>query len=130
MTATARIDIRVPAEVAAPAIARRGVAALCPYAEDPLMGDLLLLVSELVTNSVRHGALSARDWIHIRVALDPAGARLDVCDPGVGFTPSAPRPRGPDELGGRGLFLVDRIAARWGVELGPRTRVWAEIDRG
>jgi anti-sigma regulatory factor (Ser/Thr protein kinase) len=129
MATAARIDIRVPAEVAAPAIVRRGVAALGPYAEDPLMGDLLLLVSELVTNSIRHGDLGEEDWIHVRVAVDEAGACLEVCDSGVGFTPSAPRRRGPDELGGRGLFLVDRIAARWGVESGRRTRVWAEIER-
>jgi anti-sigma regulatory factor (Ser/Thr protein kinase) len=124
------VDLRVAADLSAPANARRGVAALCPSADDePLWGDVLLIVSELVTNCIRHARLRADDWIQVRVALAPAGVRLDVCDPGVGFTPSQPRPRAPDELGGRGLLLVDMIANRWGVESGRRTRVWAEIDR-
>jgi anti-sigma regulatory factor (Ser/Thr protein kinase) len=124
-----RIDLCVPADMGAPATARRGVSALCPYAEDPLMGDVLLLVSELVTNCVRHARLKPEDWIRVRVDLAPGAVRLDVCDAGVGFTPSRPRPRAPEELGGRGLLLVDRIADRCGVDSGGRTRVWAEIDR-
>jgi anti-sigma regulatory factor (Ser/Thr protein kinase) len=124
-----RVDLCVPADLGAPASARRGVSALCPYAEDPLMGDLMLLVSELVTNCVRHARLTPEDWIRIRIALAPDGVRLDVCDPGVGFTPSRPRQRASEEIGGHGLLLVDQIADRWGVESGVRTRVWAEIDR-
>jgi anti-sigma regulatory factor (Ser/Thr protein kinase) len=124
-----RIDLCVPADIEAPATARRGVSALGTYADDPLMGDVLLLVSELVTNCVRHARLRAEDWIRVRVALRPGSVRLDVCDAGVGFTPARPRPRSPDEIGGRGLLLVDMIANRWGVETDGRTRVWAEIDR-
>ena len=124
-----RIDLCVPADVEAPATARRGVSALGRYADDPLMGDVLLLVSELVTNCVRHARLRAEDWIRVRVALKPAAVRLEVCDAGIGFTPARPRPRGPDEIGGRGLLLVDMIANRWGVESDGCTRVWAEIDR-
>ena len=92
-----------------------------------VLDDIRLLVSELVSNSVRHsGAPGAR------VVLDVTGeggrVRVEVTDGGRGFEPR-PRARAPDEVGGWGLHLVDRIATRWGVQTGRRTRVWFEIDR-
>ena len=106
--------------------ARAALAALDGRIDRGALDDIRLLVSELVTNSVRHsGAAGAR------VALDVAShgdtVRVEVSDGGRGFEPQA-RTKAHDEAGGWGLHLVDRIARRWGVQTGRRTRVWFEID--
>ena len=88
-------------------------------------GALRLLVSELVTNSVRHVAGSEKP---VKLAVRIAGGkiRVEVHDGGAGFAPGRPEPRGAD--GGFGLFLVERMASRWGVETRDGTRVWFELD--
>jgi anti-sigma regulatory factor (Ser/Thr protein kinase) len=91
------------------------------------LDDIRLLVSELVTNSVRHAG-AERDLVRLAVRSSGRTVRVEVSDGGRGFTPrtrSAPH----DEVGGWGLHLVDQLADRWGVETGRRTRVWFELDR-
>lgn len=80
-----------------------------------------LVVSELVTNAVRHG----EGAIQLRVSLEAASARIEVVDEGQGNV-SAVRPREPDESGGWGLHIVEQLAERWGVFSGT-THVWAEL---
>ena len=90
--------------------------------------DLSLLVSELVTNSVRHARLRPRDLIRLRIETSDRMIRLEVSDPGGGFSADLPEPatRGP---GGWGLFLTERLADRWGVDReGGWTTVWLEVD--
>jgi serine phosphatase RsbU (regulator of sigma subunit)/anti-sigma regulatory factor (Ser/Thr protein kinase) len=86
-----------------------------------------LLLSEVVTNSVVHGGSGSTDWIGLDVELSPAALRVEVRDRGPGFRP-APSLPGPLQPGGRGLFLVDELADRWGVGDGGRS-VWFELDR-
>ena len=90
--------------------------------------DATLLVSELVTNAVRHasGGNGPRK-IEVRIRTEPARIRVAVSDRGGGFEPS---PRSPTaaEGSGWGLYLVDRIADRWGVVSEDRNEVWFEID--
>ncbi|MEX2195048.1 MAG: ATP-binding protein [Thermoleophilaceae bacterium] len=87
---------------------------------------LTLLVSELVTNSVRHAAGSS---IGLAVEIDDGMARVEVIDAGAGFAPPpAPRP-GEQRPSGWGLYLVERFADRWGVSADGPTCVWFEIDR-
>ena len=84
---------------------------------------LVLLVSEVVTNAVLHARSD------IRLDVQPAAelVRVEVHDGGSGFKPaSKPEPRGAD--GGFGLFLVERMASRWGVDSRDGTRVWFELD--
>jgi anti-sigma regulatory factor (Ser/Thr protein kinase) len=89
------------------------------------LAEVRLVVSELVTNAVRHGA--ANDGVvEMFVTLGGGIARVEVIDDGAGFEPPQDAPR-PEDLGGWGLIVVDRLASRWGVEGGPRTRVWAEL---
>ena len=88
-------------------------------------GVLRLLVSELVTNSVRHVAGSAEPVV-LAVRIGAAAIRVEVLDGGDGFTPGELEPRGAD--GGFGLFLVERMASRWGVDRQGGTRVWFELD--
>ena len=58
-----------------------------------------------------------------------SSVRVEVADPGQGFEP-APRDEAMTKPGGWGLYLVDRIADRWGVIRNRMNRVWFEIDRG
>ena len=90
--------------------------------------DVRLIVSELVTNSVRHAELSPDEHILLAVVISEGLVRGRVCDPGPGFKkPSEPRPR-TDMSGGWGLPIVERISDRWGVERNGCVCVWFEID--
>jgi anti-sigma regulatory factor (Ser/Thr protein kinase) len=87
--------------------------------------DALLLTTELVTNAVRHWDAGSDDVIELEVSADQDTLRVVVRDRGPGFDPSERR---PSEEGGWGLFLVERVATRWGVRpRGDATEVWFEI---
>jgi serine/threonine-protein kinase RsbW len=86
-----------------------------------------LVLSELLTNAVRHtGASPGREIETHWFPLD-GGVRIEVHDAGDG-RPVLGAPA-PDEQGGRGLLLVEALAARWGVtgRRGPGKAVWAEL---
>jgi anti-sigma regulatory factor (Ser/Thr protein kinase) len=90
--------------------------------------DVRLLISELVTNAVRHANLSAGDIILLVIEVADRGLRVEVHDPGGGFVPRAPAPD-PARPSGWGLYLVAELADRWGVDSDERTLVWFELDR-
>jgi anti-sigma regulatory factor (Ser/Thr protein kinase) len=92
------------------------------------LDTLRLLVTELLTNSIRHsGAGDAR--IELDVEIYSNAVHVEVIDRGPGFQPKrSPEPH-TNRSGGWGLCLVDRLADRWGVAVEGRTRVWFEIDR-
>ena len=115
-----------PGPEAIPA-ARQALDGLVGLLERPLWEDLRLLVTELVTNGVRHA--SERGPVTASVAVGEDKVRVEVSDSGRGFSPpDAPMPR-PDGTGGWGLQLVDRVATRWGVKVGDATCVWFELAR-
>jgi anti-sigma regulatory factor (Ser/Thr protein kinase) len=90
--------------------------------------DVRLVVSELVTNSVRHAGLPPNEQISLTVVISDGSVRGRVCDPGPGFEkPSEPRPR-TDLSGGWGLPILERISDRWGVKRNGCACVWFEID--
>jgi serine/threonine-protein kinase RsbW len=111
-----------------PALARHELERWLPESlpEDD-RGALRLLVSELVTNSIRHVDDSTRP-VELAVRVGVRTIRVEVHDGGAGFEPGKPKPRGAD--GGYGLFLVERMASRWGVDTQDGTRVWFELDVG
>ena len=113
---------------AAPAAARHALAgALRGRVPERVEGDVLIIVSELVTNAIRHGGAPAEtDELSVHAALLPGGLRLEVTDPGPGFEPGG---HGPRADGGYGLHLLDRLAARWGVAGSAPVTVWVELDR-
>jgi anti-sigma regulatory factor (Ser/Thr protein kinase) len=94
-----------------------------------VLEDATLLVSELVTNAVRHAPRAGFPEIELRLKLDPERVRVVVSDPGAGFV-AEPRLPTASESSGWGLYLVDRIADRWGVITKDRSEVWFEIDVG
>jgi anti-sigma regulatory factor (Ser/Thr protein kinase) len=124
-----RISVHFDASPSAAACARNALIAVEHRVDPDLMEDVRLLVSELVTNSVRHSHIPDGDPVRLEVSIDSRGVRVEVLDSGAGF---APRPREADraEPGGWGLFLVDKLADRWGVVRNHFTRVWFEIDHG
>lgn len=87
--------------------------------------DVLLVVSELVTNACLH----ADGPEELRVGNGPDVLRLEVVDQGSG----APAPRNPHRAGrpgGHGMFIVQRLCLDWGVVRNPEGRgktVWAEL---
>jgi anti-sigma regulatory factor (Ser/Thr protein kinase) len=120
------VELRVAPVPRAPEAARRSVETLRAEIDDRTVDDAVLLVSELVTNSIRHAGLDRDETIRVHVHRDESALRVEVTDPGGGFDPTevpAPRPEG-----GWGLRLLDRIADRWGVSADDATRVWFELD--
>jgi anti-sigma regulatory factor (Ser/Thr protein kinase) len=109
--------------------ARAIVDALAPSLPSALHDDLKLLVSELVTNAVRHAGATEAGRISLGLSQTDQVLRVEVEDYGPGFEPGPPVPR-PDRTGGYGLVLVDRLSDRWGVEGARPTRVWFEMDTG
>jgi anti-sigma regulatory factor (Ser/Thr protein kinase) len=110
----------------AAAEARRAIAGLRADLDPPLMETLRLLVTELVTNSVRH---TAADSVTLRVAIGKSAVLTEVADTGPGFDPECMEQAGDDNTGW-GLFLVQRLAQSWGVKHdGPSKRVWFELRR-
>ncbi|MEU7566754.1 ATP-binding protein [Streptomyces fradiae] len=110
---------RFPAHPASVGRARHAVAESLPYVLRPLLGDdLRLLASELVTNAIRHGG-GGEDEDLIELVLWPADGHnwLAVSDPGSG-EPAMAHPD-TDSESGRGLILVDRLAAAWTVRPRP-----------
>lgn len=101
---------------------------------DPVMAqDLRLLVSEAVTNSVRHADVGPDDSIGLRVVVDDDRVRVEVTDDGPQFAPEPKRPgmdADDDDVSGWGLFLVDQLADRWGVQRDRGNKVWFELGMG
>jgi anti-sigma regulatory factor (Ser/Thr protein kinase) len=116
------LSLTLPRDSSAPRTARRAAE---QHFADALsrerLAELALVVSELVTNAVVHGQRE----IVVKLRLDAEVLRGDVIDQGGGFE-RAMREHGPDELGGRGLLIVEAMAARWGIHEGT-THVWFEL---
>ena len=121
-----RMEVVVASGLDAPAAARAAVTAwLSPQVADQVLDDAQLLVSELVTNSVRHAQLPSDARVRVSVEIRDGFMRLEVEDPGdVALGAVAPdREHG----GGFGLFLVEALAQRWGSKHDGTTCVWAEL---
>ncbi|MEU8827379.1 ATP-binding protein [Streptomyces sp. NPDC048636] len=90
-----------------------------------------LLVAELASNAVRHGRVPGRDF-RLRLVCEPSARtiRIEVSDAREDCLPAAPQTPTTDEESGRGLFLVDVLATRWGTtpRLPVGKTVWAECD--
>lgn len=89
-------------------------------------GVAVLLVSELVSNALRYGAQPMR----MVARRSEHGVRVEVHD-GRGGEPPRLRRVQPDSATGRGMMIVDALAARWGwSEFAGDKQVWFELDLG
>lgn len=119
------VTFDIPRDPAAPGAARRAIEGLTNRIAPDLVPDVKLLVSELITNSVKYGG---NGEVTLKVeAEEPRKLRIEVIDQGVGFVPVV-RDRPATDVGGWGLHLVKTLSNRWGVYEGS-THVWFEIDR-
>jgi anti-sigma regulatory factor (Ser/Thr protein kinase) len=123
-----RVERRLPATPEAAAEARSALDDLGDAVPDSRLRDVRLLVSEVVTNAVRHANLAAGDVIELVVEVQRRTLRVEVHDPGGGVVPSTPSPD-PTRPSGWGLYLVAELADRWGVDSDETTLVWFEFDR-
>jgi anti-sigma regulatory factor (Ser/Thr protein kinase) len=100
--------------------ARRFVASvLRDTGADPEVAELL--TSELATNAVIHASTE----FEVRVRTADSGVRVEIVNDEPELLASL---RDPDERGGRGLRIIESLAARWGTESDPRHKiVWFEI---
>ena len=110
--------------------ARRAISGLRADLDPPLRETLRLLVTELVTNSVRH---TDCDALTLRIAVGRSAVLTEVADDGPAFELEPHEAESVDEhdpASGWGLFLVQRLAKEWGVkEDGRSKRVWFELAR-
>jgi anti-sigma regulatory factor (Ser/Thr protein kinase) len=116
----------LPGGALAPAAAREALAdALRGRLGESAEADALIVLSELVTNAIRHGgARTPNDELSVHAALLAGALRIEVTDPGPGFEPGG---HGPRADGGYGLHLLDRLANRWGVTGAEPVTVWVEL---
>jgi hypothetical protein len=88
--------------------------------------DILLVVSELVTNACLHGGGPRELRLHRAAKV----LRMEVTDGGSG-DPEPCLPHRAGRPGGHGMFIVQRLCLDWGVsrsaEGGPGKTVWAEL---
>ncbi|HVM12270.1 MAG TPA: ATP-binding protein [Actinomycetota bacterium] len=121
-----KIDLRLPRTVDAARVARRSLDGVRHRLDRARFDDLRLLVSELVTNSVLHAGLDPDSWVEVHCEIGVDVVRVEVTDPGSASVPQ-PRFPEPDEVSGRGLFMVQSLSDRWGVSNEGGTRVWFEL---
>jgi anti-sigma regulatory factor (Ser/Thr protein kinase) len=120
--------VTLPSTEQAPGVARRFLRDAGRNWPERVLEAALLVVSEAVTNAVRHGT----GRIQLCVTTDDRLVRIEVTDEG----PELPRRRSASEDtlgdGGRGLHLLDALTADWGSDPrvdGPGKTVWMEISR-
>jgi anti-sigma regulatory factor (Ser/Thr protein kinase) len=121
MSATHSLEL--PRTLDAPAQARDALGKLEPSLPEHVLPDMTLLVSELVTNSVKYGGDGP---VRLEITHSADKIRTEIIDQGVGFTP-VERDEDLSREGGWGLYLVDELTDCWGTYEGS-THVWFEID--
>jgi len=120
------VDQTIDPTPEAPGMARRAVEELAPAIDTSVLRDAQLLISELVTNSIKHSGCD--DPVRLRVWTRSSGLKVEVADGGFGFEAGSPASPGNDVEGGRGLLILEALADRWGVCRDAGTRVWFELS--
>jgi anti-sigma regulatory factor (Ser/Thr protein kinase) len=127
---------RHPAAISRRFIAERGAASEARHELETIMWcldddefqTLTLLVSELITNSVKHSNAGVYSEVRLDVVATRQLIRVEVRDDGHGFEPLARTADSPYDSHW-GLYLVEELSDRWQVLSGAQTLVWFEIDR-
>ena len=98
------------------------------HSDQALIEVSRLVVSELVTNCVRHSEIRADSPVRLAASLDATVLRIEIFDAGTDGAVVRRPPRFGDRPGGFGLDLVGQLSSAWGVERGPQgTTVWLEL---
>src|SRR3954451_4981714 len=121
-------EIGLPTGSGAPGAARMVVShCLTGLVSREILLDAQLLVSEVVTNSLRHGELSDDDSVLVRIYVAADSVRLEIVNRGTAGAVTARTPDRQSRAGGFGLELLDRLTASWGVRRNSDTNVWFEM---
>jgi len=121
----AELRREIPGNTEAARVAREAVTFLAEGIPQEELETARLLVTELVTNSVRHGPTGRKATVKLHVGVERDLLRIEVADRST--TPARRKP--PTHGGGYGLALVDAMASRW--DAGPqngRNVTWFELD--
>jgi anti-sigma regulatory factor (Ser/Thr protein kinase) len=119
------LALNLPPDTSAPRVARAAAKRYLAGKVSPeRLSALSMVISELVTNALEHG----RGQVVLRLQLDEGIVRGEVIDQGGGFEHEI-RARGPEDVRGRGLLLVEALTNRWGIHEGT-THVWFELAAG
>lgn len=92
-----------------------------------VMGDVMIVASELVTNAVLHSGCSPEHVLRVTTTIDSGCVRILVEDPGISHGSAHPGPISEFTDVGVGLLIVDQLVDRWGAERDVGYRVWAEL---
>lgn len=130
---TTRVESRFAPSAESVGAARQLLEGLGDRLTPEALEDLRLVVSELVTNSIRHAGLGSEGWIRVEVWVSNSLLRGEVSDTSPGFEHLSVHAPSPGELpGGWGLYMVDGLVSRWGiVEANPPrilAHVWFEME--
>jgi two-component sensor histidine kinase len=110
---------------AAPAAARRLAGDIS--LDEAARSKLELILSELVTNSVKHASDESDAELSVRLRRESELVRGEVCGQGPEFE-WAPHDADLEEPGGLGLMIVDHLSERWGICTNSHVCVWFECD--
>lgn len=115
-----------PATPASVPIARAAFADAFPDLPADALNDGKVLLTELVTNAIRHGT-RADGWVRLVVCELDRSLRIEVTDSGELVGEPAIQTPWPDQVGGWGLQVVDSVSTRWGVTTEPGRTVWCDL---
>jgi anti-sigma regulatory factor (Ser/Thr protein kinase) len=127
--------LEVPCDRDAPGMVRQALLDLDSLGW--VLGDVMLVASELVTNAVLHSGCVDEHLLTVRGWLGDGQIRISVLDPGLSGGSVQLGDENRDggsasdaRAGGWGLQIVDQLAARWGSERGEGYLVWADMLLG
>jgi anti-sigma regulatory factor (Ser/Thr protein kinase) len=125
---TTGFEVALEGGVEAARAARRALATNGCQLPRELHDDVALLVTELVSNAVRHGGGASDSRLQLEFRRCDDRIRVELLHPGSVFEPPSSPPSNGGSDGGWGLFLVDRMAESWGVRPDASgTCVWFEM---
>jgi anti-sigma regulatory factor (Ser/Thr protein kinase) len=120
------VRLRVPNDVNAPEDARRQLSEMLSAVDPELSVDALLIVSEAVTNAILpyHRGPAPDEGIEVDLRVEPGVIKGEIRDGRLGFDVDL---GAFDEHVARRLYLIDRLASRWGLEFTDGARLWFEV---
>ncbi len=120
------VDLTLPRDTTAPRLARGALTTLLDAAgASELVGDAQIVVTELVTNAIRH----ARGLVQLHATVGETVVRIEVADESPDQLP-VHTPTQEASEGGRGVAMVEALAAHWGITTRDSGKtVWVELSR-
>jgi serine/threonine-protein kinase RsbW len=112
-TRVREVRLSFRSDVEAPAVGRQALHDVLVETPTRTVQDAQLLLTEVMTNAIRHAGLGSEDAISVLIRVSDRSVEVEVSNRGPSFDPRSapPRSRGT----GWGLLLLDRIAEDWGV---------------